>query len=73
MAPKLDIKALFSKGTDEAGQDSESDPSLEAARDILTAIRSGKAEALDLALRDHYEACQHSSDTEEPEETPSED
>ncbi|HSN10626.1 MAG TPA: hypothetical protein VLS51_00755 [Propionibacteriaceae bacterium] len=33
------------------------DPGLEAADAILKAIKSGSAEQLDLALRDHYDAC----------------
>jgi hypothetical protein len=52
------IRALFAKGpSDEEGSGSD-DPRLSAAEDIIKAIKDGDAEALDVALADHYRECQ---------------
>lgn len=48
----------------EAGESSE----LDAARDVLSAIKSGDAEALSLALTRHREACESDSDEDDAEE-----
>jgi DNA-binding GntR family transcriptional regulator len=41
------------------------DPGTEAADAILKAIKAGSAEQLDMALRDHYDACKDESPDEE--------
>lgn len=49
------------KGMGEGSDDEEGDEksyALSAAKDLLSALKSGDAKAVDSALRAHYEACQ---------------
>lgn len=52
------------------GPDKASDGRLSSAEAILRAIRKDDAEALDVALSDHYEACQSDSDDEGSDDDP---
>ena len=45
------------------GEGGAEDPAVEAAKDVLQAIKSNDAEALSLALEDHYRACESSKDS----------
>lgn len=59
------IKALFAKvPSRDGGEGSEEDPRLSAAEDIIAAVKSGDAEALDVALADHYRLCSGPMDEE---------
>jgi DNA-binding GntR family transcriptional regulator len=53
-------------GKEETSESSaETSSEVDAAKDILAAIKSNDAKALDLALTRHYEACQGADEGDE--------
>lgn len=60
--PKNGLSAAFGKpkGASEPDTERDSEPASEsedAARDVLSAVKSGDAKSLNLALQRHYETC----------------
>jgi DNA-binding GntR family transcriptional regulator len=53
-------------GGDEAGGGGSSE--LDAAKDLISAVKAGDARAVSLALTRHYEACQAKESDVEPDE-----
>lgn len=68
----LSIKGVSVSGGDDS--ESSSDPRLEAVRALFAAIKANDVEAGDLALEDHYKACEgHDSGPEADPESESDD
>jgi len=60
MKPKskpIEDDSMEDNGDSEDSSESESDERVSAAQDIIDAIKSGDAEALDYALEEHYKYC----------------
>lgn len=49
-----DLMSMKSKASDESGSLSSG---VDAAKDVIAAIKAGDAKALNLALQRHYECC----------------
>ena len=62
---KEGILALLEKGGDEDTEDSDE---VDAAKDIIAAVKSGDAKALSMALSRHYAACEGKGSYDEDEE-----
>jgi len=82
--PTLDLKGLFAAGMDRGDRDPGDDDRLKAAKAMMRAIRDGvratrpddvdsAAEALDLALEDHYRACEESKGDDDEDREPDAD
>lgn len=54
----------FSSSKGKASAPAAASPEEDAARDLISAVKSGDAKAANLALKRHYELCQESSEDE---------